>query len=329
MPLSSYPHLSHLLDSDEAWQLLGDFDQLMLGAEAHIQSIVGSSDAVEAARLMHAFTRDHYHLFLVGQYKVREIARGIRISLEIENGTVLFSLARALVEHTAAMAYQVRKLEAAIDDLPKRTLREQFRATIERHHNHATALYYNERAKVHVNDMIAALKTYIVDIQSGYDQLCEFVHPNYGSNQLVSSGTLGSGKIGSNTALLAPEVESAHDLMERCAKLVQNDLNREVGYHLGKVSSWIEIASQNGVKLSQVFSTRGAVSGDGKTKETALHFQKARTHIEAMEALYAYLEINKLAMRQRQLAAVENGFLYDRVQTNRGTLWVKYSVGNS
>lgn len=309
--------------------MLGNFDRLMQGAEAHIRSVTGSSDAAEAARLMHAFARDHYHLFLVGQYKVRAIARGIGITLEIENDTALFSLVRALVEHTAAMAYQLRRLEAAIEDLPKRTARDQFSAAIERHHRHATALYYNERAEVHVNDMIAALGRYIRDIQSGYDRLCEFVHPNYGSNQLVSSGTLGSGMIGSSFAVLLPELERTHDLIEQCAKLLQIDFNKEVAYHLGKVNSWIEIASKDGVKLSQVFSTRGAVSGDGKTKETALYFQKARTHIEALEAFYGYLENEKLVMRRRQLAAVEDGVLYDTVETNRGTLWVKYSVGNS
>ena len=169
--------------------------------------------------------------------------------------------------------------------------------------------------------------TYILDIKSGYDRLCEFVHPNYGSNQLVSTGTLGSGSIGHGTTILAPELERAFDLIEQCAKLAQNDFNKEIAHHLGKLSSWIEIASEDGAKLSQVFSTRVAFVGDGRAKSTALYFQKARTQTEAIEAFYAYLETEKLVMHRRQLDAVEEGFLYELVYTDQGVLWVKYAMG--
>lgn len=324
MPLSSYPNLSRLLDQDEAWTLLGDFDRLMLGAEERIRSITAGSDATEAARRMHAFARNHHHLFLVGQYKIREIARGIGRSLESDNTTVLFSLARALVEHTAAIAFQTRSLSAAVSDLPKHVALEKFTAAIEKHGQRTAKLYYNEKARVHVNDMIDALANYLPEIQSGYDQLCEFVHPNYGSNQLVSSGTLGSGIIGSNAAQLGPELLRVHDLIEQCAMLVDDALTKEVTSYLGQVGSWVEIASRDGAKLSQIFSTRRAVSGDGHTKETALFFNKARTHTEAIQAFYAYLSAEALVMLSRQNAGIEEGFLYDKIETSQGTRWVKY-----
>ena len=49
------------------------------------------------------------HLFLVGQFKIKEIARGICAALESQNETVLFNLARSLIEHTAALAYQLER----------------------------------------------------------------------------------------------------------------------------------------------------------------------------------------------------------------------------
>jgi hypothetical protein len=46
----------------------------MNATDQQIQSVTSSTDATEAAKLMHGFARDHFHLFLVGQYKIREIA---------------------------------------------------------------------------------------------------------------------------------------------------------------------------------------------------------------------------------------------------------------
>lgn len=111
MDIHGHPYLSRLLDRDEAWAMLGDFDRLMKGSDERIRSADGPSDAVEAAKLMHDFARDHYHLLLVGQYKIREIGRGIRTALESKNETVLFNMTRAFVEHTAALAYQINALK--------------------------------------------------------------------------------------------------------------------------------------------------------------------------------------------------------------------------
>ena len=60
--------------------------------------------------------------------------------------------------------------------------------------------------------------------------------------------------------------------------------------------------------------------------ETAIVFKKARTHREAMDGFYEYLRAEKLTMLNRRLAAVEGGFLYDKVDTDKGPLWVKYKM---
>lgn len=322
----SHPYLSRLLDRDEAWALLGDFDALMKAADQRIDAFSNPTDAVEAAKLLHGFARDHFHLFLVGQYKIREIARGISAALESRNETVLFNLTRSFVEHTAALAYQLRTLEKAVHELPKKIDLENLRATIGQHHEAARRLYYNEKAEVHVHDMIEALATRLEAARREYDALCEFVHPNYGSNKLVSSGQLGSGQIRSHAEELGPDLTKTHWLIERCAMLVDDDFNKETTLYLTRIGSWIEIACQDGAKLSQLFSVRGAGSGDGRTKETAILFKKARTHQEALEAFYGFLKAEKLMMLSRRTAAVEEGFLYDEVTTDKGPLWVKYRM---
>jgi hypothetical protein len=317
-----HPYLSRLLDRDEAWAQLGDFDALMKAADLKIKSVNSSTDAVEAATLMHGFARDHLHLLLVGQFKIRELARAI---LESQNETVLFNLARSLIEHTAALAYQTSALEKAANEFPKKNDLKTLRTTIEQHHNLVKTLYYNEKATVHVHDMIKALTKYHESARREYDELCEFVHPNYGSNKLVSSGQLGTGQIRSHAKELAPELTKTHRLIEHCAMLADDDLNKKTTLYLMKLASWIDIACQDGAKISQFFSVRSAVSGDGRTKETAFRFIKARTHQEATEAFYDFLKTEKLTMLGRRTAAVADGFLYDEV-ADKGTLWFRYSL---
>jgi len=322
----NHPHLSRLLDRDNAWVLLGDFDALMRAADQKIQAFSSPTDTVEAAKLLHVFARDHFHLSLVGQYKIREVARGISEALISQNETVLFNLTRSLVEHTAALAYQLGTLEKAVNEFPKKTEIKVLRATIGQHHQAARLLYYNEKAAVHVHDMIKSLAMRFESARSEYDALCEFVHPNYGSNKLVSSGRLGSGQIRSHAEELGPELIKIHWLIERCAMLVDDDFKKETTFYLTRIGSWIEIACQDGAKLGQVFSVRGAVSGDGQSKETAVFFKKARTHREAMEAFYNFLKTEKLLMLSRRTAAVEDGFLFDEVATDKGTRWFKYRM---
>jgi len=48
----------------------------------------------------------------------------------------------------------------------------------------------------------------ITDIGEVYDFLCEYVHPNYGSNALVSTGVLGAGR-------LNPPADSHRETIDR------------------------------------------------------------------------------------------------------------------
>jgi len=104
------------------------------------------------------------------------------------NDTVLFNLARGVVEHTAAIAYQLTALEKAILDIPKRLDLKDLEGAIAGHHKAAKAHYYKERAALHVNDMLKELAKHYSAAKSEYDTLCECAHPNHSSNKLVSSG---------------------------------------------------------------------------------------------------------------------------------------------
>jgi hypothetical protein len=236
------------------------------------------------------------------------------------------TLARAFIEHTAALAYQLSVLDKAVGDFPKKTDLKTLQETLARHHKAVKKLYYNERAEIHVHDMIKILTRHYDTARAEYDALCEFVHPNYGSNKIVSSGRLGAGQIRSHAEEIARDLAMAHQLIERCAMLVEHDFSRTAANHLSKLNSWVEIACQDGAKLSQIFSLRTAISGDGKTKGTAFFFWKARTHREAVEAFYDFLRTEKLTVENRRQAGFEQDFLYEVVRTNSGHLWVKYNT---
>src|SRR4051812_36370950 len=102
--MSNLPSLSRLISREEMWDALRDFDALMKEADGRVRSADASAESVKAAQLLYDFARDHFHLLLVGQFKIKEIGRGIVATLDAHNETVLFNLARAFMEHTAALA---------------------------------------------------------------------------------------------------------------------------------------------------------------------------------------------------------------------------------
>jgi hypothetical protein len=112
------------------------------------------------------------------------------------------------------LAYQVAVLEKAVSEIPKKPDIKSLEMVISRYRETVHRLYYNEKASIHVNNMIDALTKHYASAKRDYDELCEFVHPNYGSNKLVSSGELGSGQIRSHAAELAPELDKVRKIIE-------------------------------------------------------------------------------------------------------------------
>ena len=151
------------------WEALRDFDALMEGAESRVQSADPSAESVKAAKLLNDFARSHFHLLLVAQYKIKEIGRGVVAALDARNETVLFNLARAFIEHTAALAYQVSALEKAASEIPKKPDIKRLEATISKHNKTVHKLYYNEKASVHVNDMIGTLTKHYGSAKRDYE----------------------------------------------------------------------------------------------------------------------------------------------------------------
>jgi hypothetical protein len=331
MDRSDYPHLSKLVDNEELWMAVHDFDRILSNSRQRIPDIQIESAILGIAHELHELAFEHFHLILVFRFKTRELARGIFDAILASNYVVLFNMARAFLEHTASFAYQDQALQRAVVEISSRQSADQIWETIANHRNTTRRLYYGGEGspiqvnRIHVNDLLKALEKMSENAISHYDSLCEFVHPNYGSNTLVSSGDLASGKIGIHSDLLLAEARLAREIIERYAEIDSQLVLSGTG-SLITISSWVTIASRGGAKISQIFSLRTAHTGDGETKETAIFFNKARTHEEAIKAFYKYIEDKGLTINARQMAGIENGFLFDIVNTSNGLLWVRYRM---
>ena len=78
--------------------------------------------------------------------------------------------------------------------------------------------------------------------------------------------------------------------------------------------------------MSNIFSeNQPAVTGDGKSKDTAFHFKCAKTSQDAMKLCYRYLDKigYKVDLRDKQNGGVEDGYAFDIWKTDVGTIWFK------
>jgi len=329
MKKEKYPNLTELVESDELWKHVCDFDSLSDRSKPQLLDQKSDSEAAKVALTLHDLAFEHYFLTLVFRFKAREIARGVFDAEKQRNHLVLFNLARAFMEHTGSLTYQEKELEKAIEDISSRDGYDQISQSILNRRTVVKRLYYGGKNSpkglepINSTDLIRSLNAVDERTKNDYVSLCEFVHPNYDSSRLVSSGELSSGIIGEPSASMSHDLTFAREAIERCAELDWKIVS-EISRHLMTFEKWISNASADRAKLSQIFSVRSAYSGDGKTKDTALFFKNARTHMEQIEALKAYLQKQGIKEHSAQVVEFENDHAFYKLSTNRGLLWVKF-----
>jgi hypothetical protein len=174
------------------------------------------------------------------------------------------------------------------------------------------------------SECLAAFEKHVKDIRAVYDFLCEYVHPNYGSNILVSTGQLGTGR-------LNPSPELHKDIIDRVCRycsltmLFLRDQAVPISASLMHLKDLVDRCLSKGAKISNVFAKRNAIpEGSGESKETAFFFPKARTPAEAIELSYRYLDESGIELvGDRQNAGISDGFIYDVYPTSRGRIWFR------
>lgn len=331
MKPAEYPKLSRLMENEELWEHVKDFDALRGNFDSRLPSEEDSSETAQITVGLINLAYEHFYSTLVFRFRTRELARGIFEAEKKRNLMVLFNLARAFMEHTASLAFQNQALEKAVADIERKQDFAQIQQSICKHRGIIARLYYGgngsptDAKRFHVNDFLNALAAIDERAPEHYEALCEFVHPNYKSNLLVSDGVLSAGSIGIPSETMTKELSLVRNVIESCAAL-DWDMVISGTRHLSMIENWATLINVKGAKLSQVFSVRAAHTGDGKSKDTAIFFKRARTPVEAIQAFHKYLEQEKITSHGRRIEDVDSGYLFEIVSTDKGPLWVKYRM---
>lgn len=276
-----------------------------------------------------------FFVTLVNRRKIDAINSLIEFSIDSKNAVALAQGIRALLEHACVLiliSKEVEKLKKGLDGLNEfskiKSLFNKSGSFINRCYFGKSGKVEQDKAKqaLHINDGLDLLKNRLTDIDKDYDYLCEFVHPNHGSNLLVST---------SDIEKYLTSIESNFDRDEIIQMIIIGNKTLEVigGEELfiysmiGILSTVANRFTTKGTKLSNVFSVRKSqVKGDGKTKETAFFVTNGRDTLEEMKFIYDHLQKNSYQIYGQLVADMSDDFIYDLFETSKGKVWVKISL---
>jgi hypothetical protein len=283
-----------------------------------------------------AVSDNTFFIFHILNWKIYYLAEGIQRAVESANPVSLANNARALLEHIATFSALGQEIESLESNLYGQQSEDKILKAIATTQDHLKRVYYGQGTKsgatdsvsaIHINDSIKALKREILNADEIYGHLCEFVHPNYLSNQLVSSGTLSSGQLNTTEEANRRLLDELRRICSYCFIYLKG---QTAGHLAGpiRLHSLLERAFSPGAKLNTIFGQRPpSVSGDGKSIETAYFFPKARTPMEAMQMTNEFLALKGLTLTgSRGIGSVQDGNIYDVYPTNAGDVWFKIPV---
>lgn len=164
-------------------------------------------------------------------------------------------------------------------------------------------------------------------VHTDYDFLCNFVHPNFGSNYLISSGKINEGHIdlkdnshSYNLAVL---------FLKKCLRYWvyydQKLWNKSAVAHM-HLSAWHARSFVKGAKLQRLFTEKSfKCVGSGESIESAITFPMARDMIEEMQMYYEMLEKEDLMEMSQDILSVGEGYVVKRITMQNGKqLFVKF-----
>ncbi|GEM_PF-4964943 len=155
-------------------------------------------------------------------------------------------------------------------------------------------------------------------IRADYDFLCDFIHPNYGSNFLVTSGTLAEGLIDTPSE----HVRNLNFLFVRkCLRywIYYKELVLQDSYAGIRLDSWLRRSQKKGAKATRIFSKKAPkYDGDGKSIKTAYSFPFARDRAEEHEMFLKLLSDLKSRKYKQSIAEFGQGDIVDRIELDNG-----------
>jgi len=327
--------LNEFVSDIEKNDFLRDHDERFFGLREQVKKKANKLNPPLNAisKRLYGIADNTFYCIELFNYKFSLLAKAIIHAIETENPLSLANNTRSLLEQLAVYMFLINHVNKMLELLKDQGSLEKIDEIIAKPESILKRVYSgtgkkNSESKddeaIHVNTAIGELTKEIIDAQSTYNYLCEFVHPNHGSNFLVSSGELGKGRIETKGAS-SKTVQS----IINCSYSIFLFLNTKKILHpivTWNISNLVELCFLKGAKITNVFSEKEALpTGDGKTKQTAFYFKKARTSQEAMKLQYRYLENlgYKVNPTDRVNGGIEGGHVFDKWTIPIGTIWFK------
>lgn len=317
------------------FRIFDDFDKAMSGICTSVDDALGTvaEPLRTVAERVFKVCRDGFFLIRVCELKIGYLAEALQHSIEVANPLSLASNARGLIEHLAALMFVTETLQKLHESLDGQGSESKINEALGRAEDTLRRSYYGRSPKAsekgvtapHIeSECLASLEKSMPGIREIYGFLCEYVHPNYGSNLLVSTGELGRGK-------LNPPADFHKETIDRIcrycfeAMLFLRECAIRISAPIIRLQDLMDRCLVKGAKITNVFSRKSATpQGDGLSKESAFSFPKARTSSEAVELTYRFLQESGMEPRgNKEIGGVEDGFVYDIFPTSKGRLWFK------
>jgi hypothetical protein len=327
--------LREFRDHRERFCIFDDFDKAMSEMRTMVDGRLGTvgEPLRTVAERIFKICRDGFFLIRVGELKISYLAEALQHSIEVGNPLSLASDTRGLIEHLAALMFVSETLDRLLEALDGQGSESKINEALGRAEGTLRRSYYGKSPKgsakgetaPHIeSECLAALEKSAPDIREVYGYLCDYVHPNFGSNLLVSTGELGRGRLNPPADFHKDTIDQICRYCSRAMLLLKENTIR-ISAPLSRLQDLMDRCLVGGSKITNVFSRRSASpQGDGLTKETAFFFAKARTSSEAVELTYRFLRESGIELGgDKHIGGVENGFIYDVFPTSKGRLWFK------
>lgn len=303
--------LSTLAEHEETSERLSALDDFSGHFAATLKQVAdipdhrGTHFKKTAERYVQVLLRFNF-VALVCRRKIDAIALMIRSAIESRSAIALAHATRALMEHVAVLAAVDRKIGAFANAIRGQGDPVKIHETLLTAEKFVERCYYGKSPKVagagtiealHINDCLDDLEKVCVGSREDYDFLCEFVHPNHGSNALVSTADDVKMMLASIVSDFSrPEIERMGATGGTMLRKAQQ-LDLTVAAHFGLLGRYVQVFLKPRSKISNVFAKRKLKpTGDGKTVESALCFEQA-SGLEAIELIYEYLDGRRLQLQ--------------------------------
>lgn len=326
--------LNDFRERRESFSVFSDYDKSMVGIRETYRPRIESLDSPlkPIAKELFEIADQSFFLLQVVEWKIDYLAEGLFQAIQSKNPLSLANNARALVEHVASIAGICSEIGRLENTLHGQQSEKIIKEAIGRAKSYLQRAYYGRSPKasgkqepksIHINDSLKALSKKVKNIEEIYDFLCEYVHPNFGSNLLVSTGELANGRLNPPEEYHRETLDQLRRICSYCMIYLKEQATEHLSSPI-RIQALIDLCLVRGAKLQNVFAVKAAQPiGDGKSKATAYYFPKARTSQEAIQLTYQFFESEGYKWVSQEVGGVEDGYIYDIHNTNKGRVWVK------